>query len=72
MILKKGDTASATQQSYVDSYMTISRTDRNVGDNKRVELYVYVNDADPTVDNLRKYADEIIKNDYSDYNAVRF
>jgi len=71
MSLKKGETTAMTKQTYLDYYMTISRTDKNVGDNKRVELYVYVNDAEPTADNLRKYADEIIKNDYSDYNAVR-
>lgn len=70
--LKKGDiTTVTTKQSYVDSYMTITKTDRNVGDNKRVELYVYVNDSNPTADNLKKYADEIIKNNYPDYNAVR-
>jgi len=71
MSLKKGETTAMTKQSYVDSYMIISRTDKNVGDNKRVELYVYVNDSESIADNLKKYADEIIKNNYQDYNAVR-
>ena len=53
---------------YRNSYMTMNRIDRSIGDLKRIELNIYINDEETTVEKLETYANKIIK-DNSEYSG---